>query len=248
MDIKLKPSEKIEDLQCNGLKIIQDKNLYTFTSDSVILANFIKLKPSDVCGEIGTGCGIIPVLLSAKTEFSKIYTFEIQPQMASLAEKNIYLNNVQNKIQVISDDVKNFKEYLPAGSLNVVFSNPPYLKTGEIKNDKVSKSVAKHEDNLLVDELCSVASKMLKFGGKFYVIFSSTRACELIEALMRNNLEPKRMFFTNNGKNKITHIVVEAVKGGKHGVEVLPELVTNDKKGDYVKFLQTRYVGKIDIE
>ena len=104
MEVKLDRNERIEDLQCNGLKIIQNKEQYTFTSDSVILANFISTKKEDLCAEIGTGCGVISILLSAKSQFKKISAFELQPQMARLAEKNVILNKLEEKIEIISDE------------------------------------------------------------------------------------------------------------------------------------------------
>lgn len=240
----LDKDERIEDLECHGLKIIQNKNYYTFTSDSVVLANFIKLKKSDKCVEIGTGCGVISVLLTAKTEFDKIYAFEIQDEMARLAEKNVIFNDLQDKIQVISDDVKNFRQYIENESIDVVFSNPPYMRKDVQLNKNRIKSIARHDESLPINELCKCAYSMLKFGGKFYVVYSAERSCELIHTLINYNLEPKRMFFTQNGKGKVILIVIEAVKGGKHGVEVLPELETNDVKGEYLQLLQTKYFGR----
>lgn len=240
----LDKDERIEDLECYGLKIIQNKNYYTFTSDSVVLANFIKLKKSDKCVEIGTGCGVISVLLTAKTEFDKIYAFEIQDEMARLAEKNVIFNDLQDKIQVISDDVKNFRQYIENESIDVIFSNPPYMRKDVQLNKNRIKSIARHDESLPINELCKCAYSMLKFGGKFYVVYSAERSCELIHTLINYNLEPKRMFFTQNGKGKVILIVIEAVKGGKHGVEVLPELETNDVKGEYLQLLQTKYFGR----
>lgn len=244
MEVEILKDERVEDLDCQGLKIIQNKNFYTFTSDSVILANFIKLNKNDECVEIGTGCGVISVLLSAKTQFKKIYAFEVQNEMAKLAEKNIRFNDLQEKITIISDDVRNYKQHLQDKMLDVVFSNPPYLKKDTSLNKNVVKNIARHEENLSLKDLCKTASKMLKFGGKFFVIYTATRTAELICGLVENNLEPKRMFFTNNGKGRVVLVVIEAVKGGRHGIEVLPELETNDLDGNYLKTLQTKYFGK----
>ena len=104
-------SERIEDLQCKGLKIIQDDELYSFTSDSVILANFVKTKANDVCVEIGAGSGVVSILVQAKNKLNKIFAFEIQEKMQNLCEKNIKLNNLEEKISLVCDDVKNFKNY-----------------------------------------------------------------------------------------------------------------------------------------
>lgn len=244
MKVEILKDERVEDLQCEGLKIIQNKNFYTFTSDSVILANFIKLKKTDRCVEIGTGCGVISVLLSAKTPFDKIYAFELQDDMARLAEKNVLLNDLQDKISVISDDARNFKQYFPSGSFDVVFSNPPYMHAKSPRNANAVVDKARHDVSLPLNDLCNTAYSMLKFGGKFYVVYTAARSAELIYALMQNNLEPKRMFFTENGKGKVVLVVIEAVKGGKHGVEVLPQLETNDLSGEYLKVLHTKFLRR----
>ena len=241
MDVRLEKDERIEDLQCKNLRIIQNKNYYTFTSDSVILANFIKLKKSDVCAEIGTGCGVIPILLSAKTEFDKVYAFELQDEMARLAEKNVLFNDLEDKIVVVSDDVRNFRQHFNAESFDVVFSNPPYMRGDTARNANSVIDKARHDECLPIGDLCKTAYSMLKFGGRFFVVYSASRSAELIYTLMENNLEPKKMFFTENGKGKIVLVVIEAVKGGKHGVEVLPQLQTNDAKGDYLELLRTKY-------
>lgn len=241
MDVRLEKDERIEDLQCKNLRIIQNKNYYTFTSDSVILANFIKLKKNDVCAEIGTGCGVIPILLSAKTEFYKVYAFELQDEMARLAEKNVLFNDLEDKIVVVSDDVRNFRQHFNAESFDVVFSNPPYMRGDTGRNTSSIRDKARHDESLPIGDLCKTAYSMLKFGGRFFVVYSASRSAELIYTLMENNLEPKKMFFTENGKGKIVLVVIEAVKGGKHGVEVLPQLQTNDAKGDYLELLRTKY-------
>ena len=241
MKVKIEGNERIEDLQCKGLKIVQNKDYYTFTSDSVILANFVNMKKGDVGADIGTGCGVIPVLLSAKTQFEKIYAFEIQPQMARLAEKNVILNSLEEKIEVVSDDAREFKHHFKPETFDVVFSNPPYMHSNVALNEKPVRSIARHDRTLPIDDLCKTAFDMLKFGGKFYVVYTANRTCELILNLKKFHLEPKRMFFTENGKGRVVLVVIEAVKGGKQGVEVLPHLETNDKDGNYIKTLQTKY-------
>lgn len=238
MEIKLKKEERIEDLQFEGLKIIQNKDLYTFTSDSVILANFVKLKKSETALEIGVGSGVISILLSKKQNSKHIYGFEIQKELFDMANKSLTLNNLEDQITFVNDDVRNYKKYFKDGSFDVIFSNPPYKRDGSAKdNENLSRAIARHEKNLPLDELCKISAKMLKFGGRFYIVYDADRSCEVVFELMKNKLEPKRMFFTENGKGKSILVVVEAVKGGKHGVEVLPSLVTNDKDGTYIEKL-----------
>lgn len=233
-------NRRIEDLECNGLKIIQDPNLYSFTSDSVILANFIKTHPKDKCLEIGMGCGIISILLSAKTKFSSIVGLELQEEMSSLAQENIKLNNLEDKISVKNIDARDYRKYFSCGEFDVVFSNPPYMTSCENKNKNLCRERARHEENLQLDDLTKIMSDSLRFGGKAYVVYTASRSARLISSLINNNLQPKTMFFTENGKGRVVLVVIEAVKGGKDGVKVLPNLVTNDKNGDYYQKLNTR--------
>lgn len=235
-NMQLEKNERLEDLQFEGLKIIQNSELYAFTSDSVVLANFLKIKPKENAVEIGAGSGVISILATKKTKAKKITAFEIQKDMFNLLEKNIKLNELNDKIEIINDKIQNFKKYFEVGSVDVVFSNPPYKKEGAcLYNQNESKMVARHEKYLPIEDLCKCASDMLKFGGRFYCIYDADRSCELIYELIKNKLEPKRMFFTENGKGKTILVVIEAVKGGKHSVQVMPNLVTNDKNGEYIQ-------------
>ena len=229
----LNHGERIEDLQCGGLKVIQDKNLYTFTCDSAILANFILLRRNDVALEIGCGCGVISILLSKKVKFKKIYAVELQPQMASLARRNVELNGLQDKIEVINDDILCYDKYFKKGEFDAVFSNPPYMLSSGDKNDNEVRNIARHDFTLPIEKFCESASALLKEGGRLYVVYTATRCAELIYNLKKERLEPKKMFFTQNGKGKIKLVVIEAVKGGRQGMKVLPELVTNDEAGQY---------------
>ena len=227
-------------MQCKGLKIIQNKNYYTFTSDSVILANFIRLKSEETCAEIGTGSGVISILMSAKNKFKKIYAFELQKEMAELARKNIKLNHLEDKIEVVNDDVLNFNDKFQKNSFDCVFSNPPYMLSNG-KNENTVRNIARHDFCLSAEKLCMVASQMLKEGGRLYLVYAASRSCELIYNLTKNSLEVKRMFFTQNGRGDVKLILIEAVKGGRHGVKFLPELVTNDIDGSYIEKLHTKY-------
>lgn len=239
----LQNDERLEDLQCGGLKIIQNKNLYTFTSDSVVLANFVKTKKNDICVEIGAGSGVISILVQAKNNLKKVFAFEIQKEMQDLCKKNVELNNLSEKIEVVCDDVKNFNRTIKNESVDVVFSNPPYFKQTNFEQNKVKKN-AKEEILLSVEDLVKTTSKMLKNGGYFYCCFASERACELICLCQTNNLAIKELFFTENGKGEVKLVVLKAVKNGKSGVKIYPNLQTNDQNGDYLEKLQTKYFLK----
>lgn len=229
-----------EDLQCQGLKILQDDQLYTFTSDSVVLANFVDIKKGEQAVEIGSGCGVISILLSAKTQAEKIFAFEVQQEMAELATQNIKLNKLQEKITLFHDDISNFSKYLKDGSVDVVFSNPPYMNISFACKNKV-KSIARHDNLLPPQKLCHCASKLLKHNGRFFLCYAPSRLSEIFECLTENNMQPKRIFFTQNQKGEIKLCFIEAVKNANKGMKILPNLTVNDADGKYLEQLHTKY-------
>lgn len=242
MKIKLRNGESLEDLQIDNLKIIQSKNLYRFTSDAVILANFVNAKASDVLLDLGTGSGIIAILATHKNGLQNSIGIEIQPNLSDMATRTVLYNNMQEKLSIVNLDMKlllNKKEVQKNGfdSFDIITCNPPYKKKGTSKiNENESQSIARHEIEINLKQICEVAGNCLKFKGKFYICLDADRVAELIFDLKSNNLEPKRMFFTQSSENSVAKIVfVEAVKGGKEGIKVLPMLITNDKDGGYLE-------------
>lgn len=232
--------ERIEDLQCRGLRIIQDDDLYTFSSDSVVLANFIKINKGEEALEIGAGCGVISILLSAKTDVKKIIGFELQKEMALLCKKNIKLNNLDDKIILINDDIQNAKMYLGDKKFDVIFSNPPFMNSS-IGNQNAVKNLARHDNCLSPEKLCKSASCLLKDKGRFYFCYSPERLDEIFLCLNENKLQPKKMFFTQNNEGDIKLCIIEARKNAKNGIKILPNLVLNNKDGSYIEKLHTKY-------
>ncbi len=218
----LEKGERLEDLGCKNLKIIQNKNLYTFTSDSVILANFLKIKSKESAVEIGGGSGVISILATAKNKVKKIKIFEIQENLQKLCEKNIKINNLNDVLELISDDVRNFKKYVEVGSQDVVFSNPPYFLVDKTENSV--RKFARQEVFLNLKDLIKISSQMLKYGGRLYLIYPASRLCELIYECEKNDIKIKKLFFTEN-KNKVVNLVViEGRKNGSDGVQFLPTI------------------------
>ena len=218
----LEKGERLEDLGCKNLKIIQNKNLYTFTSDSVILANFLKIKSKENAVEIGGGSGVISILATAKNKVKKIKIFEIQENLQKLCEKNIKINNLNDVLELIADDVRNFKKYVEVGSQDVVFSNPPYFLVDKTENSV--RKFARQEVFLNLKDLIKISSQMLKYGGRFYLIYPASRLCELIYECEKNDIKIKKLFFTEN-KNKVVNLVViEGRKNGSDGVQILPTI------------------------
>lgn len=234
MESSLKENEVLEDLNLDGLKIIQNKKLYRFTSDPVILANFVSAKKTDKLLDIGTGSGIIPILVCHKTNLKSAVGVEIQTPMADMAKRSVEFNNLTQKIIIETADIKSFQS---TQVFDIVTCNPPYKKAGACKpNEEKSKALARHEITLNLKEVCVCAKKHLKFGGRFYVCLDASRTAELLFELKNIGLEPKKMFFTQSDVSAYPSIVfVEAVSGGKEGIKVLPNVVVNDKDGKYLE-------------
>jgi len=224
--------ERIEKLDYD-LQIYQNSELYTFTSDAVLLAKFAKIKKGQIVADFGTGSGII-ALYMAKAGAGKVYAVEIQSEMAEMARKSVQLNNLENIIEVVNENIKNFNV-----QVDVVVSNPPYKKVCEYVNMSKSRAIARHEVEIDMDSLIDSVKKVLKFGGAFYVCYDADRTAELISKLSKNSLEPKEMFFTQSAVDKPASIVfVKAVKGGKSGIKILPTLITNSADGKYIENLK----------
>ena len=244
--VEIKNNERIDDLQLDGLKIIQN-NKYNFTSDSAILANFVSAKKSDFCVEIGAGTGVISILVNYKNLTKKIIAFEIQEQTANLAKRNVLLNNLQDKIEIISAPIQKYKNYINKESVDVVFSNPPYLKVNDssLKNEILEKAKSRHEICLTLEEFIKCSSEILKFGGKLFFIHKPERLSEIFANLKKYNLEPKTMFFASSNINKAPNaVLIMAVKGGKPNLKVLPTLITNNENGDYLYTIRNLYKEK----
>lgn len=241
----LKSGDKLEDLQLDGLQIIQNKKLYRFTSDAVILANFVRTGSKDFMIDLGTGSGIIAILVAYKNKPKRVLGIELQAELADMARRSVRFNKLDDSVEIINCDIKKLQSAKVRQELNiceadVVVCNPPYKKAGTASlNKNENKSIARHEIAINMDELLKVVKGLLKFGGRFYVMYDSDRTAELIFKLKANELEPKKIFFTQpNSNGKATLVFVEAVKGGKEGVKVLPVLITNDQNGNYLESIK----------
>lgn len=242
--MKLLKDEVIDDLQLDGLKIIQNRKKYCFTSDAAILSNFVNAKKTDLVCEIGTGSGVISILVNQKCQPKKIVAFEIQEDIADMASRSVKLNKLEDKIQIINSPIQDYSKFVKNEEFDIVVSNPPYKKIvgKSLISENKSEAISKHEICLTLDELLKYSNKLLKFGGKFYIVYDAKRSAELIYKLKENNLEPKVMFFTAPAENKNPILIlIEAVKGGKEEVTILPTLITNDKNGDYIYTIQKLY-------
>jgi len=219
------------------LKVIQKKKGYRFSIDAAILAHHVRLRPTDVAVDLGTGCGIIPLILSLQTPSARIYGIEIQEDLAKLAARNVQANHMEGSVTIIHKDMKEFRSYLTPGTVDVVFSNPPYRKllSGRI-NPEAERAVARHEIKASLSDVVSVAEGLLKPSGRFVAVYQAERAIDLMVNMRTLKLEPKRIRFIHPRKGAEAILtVVEGMKYGNPGLEVDPPFVIYESKEKYTK-------------
>jgi tRNA1Val (adenine37-N6)-methyltransferase len=198
MNLLPSPDETLDTFFNGKLQIIQKKKGYRFSMDAVLLSQFIKIRKNERVMDLGTGCGILPLLLSHTTKTHSFVGVEIQKGLAECAEKNVVLNHLEDRISILMQDFRELKEIFPPGSFDVVLSNPPYRKyrTGRI-NPSIEKAIARHEIKGTLEDLISIASYLLPPKGRCYTIFPALRTVDLLMALRDGQLEPKRLQFVH---------------------------------------------------
>jgi tRNA1Val (adenine37-N6)-methyltransferase len=212
----------------NGkLQILQKRKGYRFSMDAILLSQFIKIRKNEKAIDLGTGCGILPLLLSHTTKAHSFVVVEIQKGMADLAKKNVLLNDLGDRISILNKDFRELKEIYPSGSFNVVFSNPPYRKyrTGRV-NPTLEKAIARHEIKGTLEDLISIASYLLPPKGRCYLIYPASRVVDLLLILRSHRLEPKRIQWVYprlNGEAKF--ILIESIKASGVELKVIEPLI-----------------------
>jgi len=218
------------------LKVYQPKDGYRFAIDAFILANFVNLKKNEKVLELGTGCGIIALLLAEKyPHIKKIIGVEIQPVLAHVAKKNIVLNQYERLIDIIEADMRQSLKLFPSSSFDVVVSNPPYYPLGIGRlNPQEEKAIARHEIKSSLGEVVKIGQYVLKDKGRIYLIYPASRCAHLFITLRQHNLEPKKLRIVYPYKNKEANfILVEAIKGGKEEAKIAPPLIIYEEHGKY---------------
>ena len=236
--MELKENERIDDLEYEGLKIIQNSKWFCFGIDSVLLSDFAKnIKKDAKVLDIGTGTGIISILLSKKSNSKKIYAIEIQKEVADMAKRSVKLNNLEEKIEIINDNIKNINQYLENNTLDAIVTNPPYKKisTGKVSIEK-NKLISRHEIECDLDDIIKISYKLLKQKGEFYMVHRTDRLSEIIYKMKQNKLEPKQIRFVYSSVNKEPKLVlIKAVKDGNELTKVESPLIVYNEDGKYTE-------------
>lgn len=238
MIVDLKENERIDDLQRNGYRIIQNAEKFCFGMDAVLLSGFTALgtvKEGAKVLDLGTGTGIIPILLEAKTKAAHLTGLEIQPESADMAKRSVMLNGLEHKIDIVEGDIKEADSLFNAASFDIVTSNPPYM-IGQhgLTNPDAPKAIARHEVLCTLDDVVRQAAKLLKPGGKFCMVHRPFRLAEIITTLCAYKLEPKRMQLVYPYVDKEPNMVlIEAVRGGKSRMTVEKPLIVYKEPNVY---------------
>jgi tRNA1Val (adenine37-N6)-methyltransferase len=231
-----------------NIRVYQNKQGYRFSVDALLLSSFVNVRHLENIADLGAGSGIIGLLLARKYPGAKVLLVELQKSLFALAERNIVLNNMEERVQVFLADIKDMKKTVQSRSYDLVVSNPPFRKpeTGCLSHGE-EKAVARHELRLEFAELAEAASHLLKVRGRFSMIFHPERLLEVIDILRRNRLEPKRTRFVHNDPKAGSKIVlIEAVKDGRPGLKVSSPLFIYNEKGEYTAELNEMYKWETD--
>ncbi|MDY2699645.1 MAG: tRNA1(Val) (adenine(37)-N6)-methyltransferase [Lachnospiraceae bacterium] len=235
VEVSLKENERIDDLQRNHYRIIQDPDRFCFGMDAVLLSGFARAKEGDRVLDLGTGTGIIPLLMEAKTKASHLTGLEIQPDSADMAARSVKLNGLEKKIEIVTGDIKEAESLFGAASFDVVTCNPPYMTEHHgLTNPNAPKAIARHELLCTLEDVISQSSRLLKPGGNFFMVHRPFRLVDILVLLRQYRLEPKRMKLVYPFVDKEPNMVlIGANRGGKPRMTVENPLIVYKEPGVY---------------
>ena len=241
--IRLRDDERIDDLQRNHYGIIQRKGAFCFGMDAVLLSGFAAVKKGERALDLGTGTGIIPILLSAKTEGEHFTGLEIQEESADMARRSVSYNHLEERVDIVTGDIKEAGTLFARASFDVVTSNPPYMNDAHgIKNPGDAKAIARHEVLCTLEDVAREAAMLLKPGGRFYMVHRPHRLAEIITVLKEYKLEPKRMKLVHPFVDRDANMVlIESVRGGRSMMKVEAPVIVYQKPGVYTDEIYTIY-------
>ena len=243
MEVKLQSGEQIVDLERNGYKIIQNRERFCFGMDAVLLTGFAKVGKGERALDLGTGTGIIPILLEAKTEGQDFEALEIQPESAEMARRSVMLNNLQDRIKIVDGDIKEASKIFGAASFNVVTTNPPYMTENHgVKNPDEPKAIARHEIKCNLEDVIRESAKLLKPKGRFYMVHRPERLVDILSLLRKYKLEPKESKLVQPSCDKAPNLVlIKATKNAKPFLKVDKPLYIYNSDGTYTEELLKIY-------
>lgn len=238
MEDILKENERLDDLGFEDLRIIQNKNGFCFGIDSILLSDFAKdIKAGSKVVDIGSGTGILSILLARKSKASKFYGVEVQEDVAEMSQRSVRLNNLEDKIEIINKNIKDIFEVLPKNEIDVIVTNPPYMKLGTgAQNEENSKLIARHEVECNLEDIIAISQKMLKPNGELYMVNRVDRMIDIFSLMRAYKIEPKIVRFISPYVGKAPNLLlIKAVKGAGEEIKVLDPLIIYNEDGTYTK-------------
>ena len=231
----LLPGERIDELQRNGYRIIQNPERFCFGMDAVLLSGFARAKKQERCLDLGCGNGIIPILMEAKTEGKHFTGLEIQPESADMARRSVALNGLQDRIDIVEGDIKDASKIFGASSFHVVTTNPPYMTAQHgLTNLYEAKTIARHEVLCNLEDIIRESARLLMPGGRFYMVHRPFRLAEIISLMVQYRMEPKRMRLVYPYVDREPNMVlIEGLRGGKSRMTVEKPLILYKEPGKY---------------
>ena len=231
----LLPGERIDELQRNGYRIIQNPERFCFGMDAVLLSGFARAKKQERCLDLGCGNGIIPILMEAKTEGKHFTGLEIQPESADMAKRSVALNGLQDRIDIVEGDIKDASKIFGASSFHVVTTNPPYMTAQHgLTNVYEAKTIARHEVLCNLEDIIRESARLLMPGGRFYMVHQPFRLAEIISLMVQYRMEPKRMRLVYPYVDREPNMVlIEGLRGGKSRMTVEKPLIVYKEPGKY---------------
>ncbi|SKC83719.1 tRNA1(Val) (adenine(37)-N6)-methyltransferase [Maledivibacter halophilus] len=247
-EVLLKENERIDDLQCKGLKIIQNPKGFCFGVDAVLLSNFCEIKRNAKVVDLGTGTGIIPILIAGKSNAEKIYGIEIQKTVADMARRSVQLNNLGERINIINEDLKEVDKIIDVNSIDVVVSNPPYMSPlGGLQNPESLKAISRHEIKCTLEDIIKITGRLLKHNGHFYLVHRPHRLVDIMCLCRKYKLEPKKIRFIHPNRNKKPNLLLlKCIKAAKPELKFLNPLYVYNEDGSYTHEIYEIY-GKESI-
>ena len=242
-EVTIHSHERLDELHRNGYYIIQDPGRFCFGMDAVLLSGFARVKPGEKALDLGTGTGIIPILLEAKTKGEHFTGLEIQPESADMAARSVAYNHLEEKVDIVPGDIKGASQIFGASSFDVVTTNPPYM-IGQhgLVNEGDAKAIARHEILCDLDDILRESARILPPGGRFYMVHRPFRLAEIFSKMVAYRIEPKRMQMVYPFVDKEPNMVlIEGLRDGKSRLTVEKPLIVFEKPGVYTKDITEIY-------
>lgn len=243
MTINLKQGERLDDLQIKGYRIIQSPGRFCFGMDAVLLSSFAKVKTGERALDLGTGTGILPILLEAKNKGESYTGLEIQEESADMARRSVQYNHLEDKVRIVTGDIREAAALFGAASFHVITVNPPYMIGDHgLKNENEAKYIARHEVLCTLEDVLRESGKLLGNKGRFYMVHRPFRLAEILSGMSRHRIEPKRMRLVHPYIDKEPNMVLlEGVRDAHPRMTVEPPLVVYNKDGTYTEELLELY-------